>query len=170
MAVNLSYAQVYKKNLVFVNCTGVDIQMNTIAKPYKFSLSPNIEAKNGYSDVYSLTIPSQSVLKYPSMSVYFNSYIDGSIHFYFTGGVNGHASLMQKRDIASVSGSCSCADGSSGSSSHVFSIYKIIGSTDSSADIKFLNGEQIVRIGSDREYTTKDSMVISLGCHSEPKD
>lgn len=77
--VNLSFASVYKQNLIFVNCTGVDIQMDTVSHPYKFSLSPNKAAKNGYSEPYSLTIPSLSILKYQHMSTYFNEDIDGSL-------------------------------------------------------------------------------------------
>lgn len=167
MGVNFSFANVYKKNLTFVNCTSADIQMDTISNPYKFSLSPTIKAKNGYSEAYSLTIPSQSVLKYQHMSVYFNGYMDGSINFNFSGGVNGHAIIEQQRERILVSGLANCPMGGNAISITGVNIDKIVGLTDDSPDIEFLNAEQIVSIGYNfSEYTTKDAIVINLGCYS----
>ena len=165
LVINFCYANVYKKDLIFLNCTAMNIQMDTISSPYKFSLSPTKNARNGYSEPYSLTIPSQSVLKYKHMSVYFNSHIDGSINFNFSGGVNGHAILKQKREKFSVSGVAMCPAGGVGISWTEVGIDKIVGFTDDSSDIEFLNNEQIIRVGK-YDSLTKDTIVINLGCHS----
>lgn len=162
--VNFSHANVYKKNLVFVNCTGADIQMDTISSPYKFSLSPDKKAKNGYSDPYSFTIPSHSVLKYPHMSVYFNGYIDGSLSLNFSGGVNGHAALKQKQESFRAGHSAICSSGGVATCIIKVDIDKIVGVTDSS-DIQFLNEEVIAAIYGEGSLS-KGAIVINLGCTS----
>jgi len=164
MLVHVAYANVYNKNLVFVNCTGADIQLNTISHPYKFSLSPNKKAKNGYSDVYSLTIPSRSVLKYQYMTVYFNGYIDGSLSLNFSGGVTGHAALKQKQQSVQAVGYGVCSTGEATSCVVNVGINKIVGVTDA-PDIEFLSGEEIVSVYADGSLS-KSAMVINLGCNS----
>lgn len=162
--INLSYAGVYKKNLVFVNCTNADIQMDTISSPYKFSLSPDKKAKNGYSTPYSLTIPSQSVLNYQHMSVYFNGYIDGSLSLHFSGGVNGHAALKQRQQSFRATGSTMCSTGGVANCIINVDIDKIVGLTNS-PDIEFLNQEVIAAIHGN-ESLSKGAIVINLGCRS----
>lgn len=162
--VNFSFASVYKQDLIFVNCTSIDIQMDTISSPYKFSLSPNIEAKNGYSEPYSITIPSQAVLKYKHMSVYFNDDTNGSIDLNFSGGVYGHAGLKQKQEKFAVNGFAFCPNARTAPSLTYVGIDKIVGFVDASSDIEFLNTEQIVRVGGN-DSLTKNTIVINLGCH-----
>lgn len=163
MLINIAYANVYHENLVFVNCTSADIQLNTVSSPYKFSLSPNKKAKNGYSDPYSLTIPSQSILKYQHMTVYFNGYIDGSLSLNFSGGVNGHAALKQRRRSIQAIGSGACSSGGLATCVVSVGIDKIVGISDAS-DIEFLSGEKIVSVDGDGALS-RGSIVINLGCH-----
>ena len=54
----------------------------------------------------------------------------------------------------------------SGSWSSTIYIYKIIGFTNTSSGIEFLNAEQIVNVRTDYENTTQDAMVINPDCHT----
>lgn len=75
--------------LVFINCTGQEVQAYNIEQPYKFSLDRDHIAQNGYSKPYSFTIPAKTVFRYNNLTIY-RVPPDGSMHLYFSGGITGH--------------------------------------------------------------------------------
>lgn len=165
LTTNLAMARsnVYKVNLIFINCTPEEIRVENRDKPYKFSLNPEKPAKNGYSEDYPITIPPQSVLNYPDMSVYFNNYYDGKMNLSFSGGVNGEAELKQKEDTYDV------FDWTQLDTVSYYYIDKITSSVKmNTRDIEFLNPTQIIQTyylwGTVTSYANQNNLVINLGC------
>ena len=83
------------KKLVFINCTGLPINVANDRAPYKYSFDPNSPAQNGYSPPYSFTIPAQALYSYNYFTIFYNLYEDNGMHVVFSGGINADLTFAE---------------------------------------------------------------------------
>lgn len=97
-----SYAdEVNPHEIMFINCTQQAIHAtNGGMSPYKFSMDPAYEARNGYSPSYSFDIPTNTIYKHP-ITIFTNWFHDGAMHIYLSGAVNAeiYITLMDNKYI-----------------------------------------------------------------------